>query len=385
MIRIDDRSTCCGCGACAAVCPVKAITMRPDGMGFLYPEVDHTACIQCGKCLETCAFSRDQKISSEGDNPEAYAARARDIAVMGKSSSGGFGFLLMKAFIEAGGVVYGARYGADFRVEHARAVTKDGIEEFRTAKYAQSNPGETFDEVLKDLERRSVLFTGTPCQTAALAGFVGESLRPRLLLADVLCHGVGSPEVWAAFIRNMEERKGAHACKVSFRDPSFGWDKTVSTVSFRDGSRKSSCDWARLYKKNVMLRPSCSRCPYASPIRPSDLSMGDCWGIERVRPEYAEDNLGCSLVLVHTLAGRHWLDRVRPELEVSRVALEDVLQPSLLSPVPREDLAESFERDFLTLDYPSIRRKYVVPSLKERWRATKWKVKTLMKRIGLWK
>lgn len=33
-----DRSECCGCTACAAICPRDAITMEPDEEGFAYPE-----------------------------------------------------------------------------------------------------------------------------------------------------------------------------------------------------------------------------------------------------------------------------------------------------------------------------------------------------------
>ena len=30
MIEIQDKTKCCGCSACANVCPVMAIKMEPD-------------------------------------------------------------------------------------------------------------------------------------------------------------------------------------------------------------------------------------------------------------------------------------------------------------------------------------------------------------------
>ena len=30
MIKITDKSACCGCSACASICAHKAITMKPD-------------------------------------------------------------------------------------------------------------------------------------------------------------------------------------------------------------------------------------------------------------------------------------------------------------------------------------------------------------------
>lgn len=44
MIRITDKSQCCGCTACASICAHKAISMQPDALGFLYPVIDESKC-----------------------------------------------------------------------------------------------------------------------------------------------------------------------------------------------------------------------------------------------------------------------------------------------------------------------------------------------------
>ena len=48
MIQIVDKSQCCGCTACASICPHNAISMEPDVLGFLYPIVDVEKCTNCG-------------------------------------------------------------------------------------------------------------------------------------------------------------------------------------------------------------------------------------------------------------------------------------------------------------------------------------------------
>lgn len=52
------REDCCGCTACYAVCPVKAICMRPDEEGFEYPVVDSMVCIRCYKCISVCPIKQ---------------------------------------------------------------------------------------------------------------------------------------------------------------------------------------------------------------------------------------------------------------------------------------------------------------------------------------
>lgn len=53
------KDECCGCTACASICPRQAITMKPDALGFLYPEVDDSLCIDCGRCVKVCSFQKD--------------------------------------------------------------------------------------------------------------------------------------------------------------------------------------------------------------------------------------------------------------------------------------------------------------------------------------
>lgn len=48
------KEECCGCSACYAVCPVKAISMVEDTEGFEYPRIDEKLCKKCGMCMRVC-------------------------------------------------------------------------------------------------------------------------------------------------------------------------------------------------------------------------------------------------------------------------------------------------------------------------------------------
>ena len=57
-----------------------------------------------------------------------------------------------------------------------------------------------------------------------------------------------------------------------------------------------------MFLGNICLRPSCHACHFKSLTRPSDITMGDCWGIENYKPEL-DDDMGASVVLNNTEKG----------------------------------------------------------------------------------
>lgn len=61
-VLFENKENCCGCTACFAACPTKAVSMQPDEEGFLYPTVDDSKCVRCYKCLKVCAFKEGQRL-----------------------------------------------------------------------------------------------------------------------------------------------------------------------------------------------------------------------------------------------------------------------------------------------------------------------------------
>ena len=184
MIKVEKKAECCGCTACASICPARAISMQPDALGFLYPVADADKCIDCGLCDKVCAFNDGYSKECNLEQPLAFAVRHKDIGEVERSRSGAVFVALSDYILECGGVVYGAAFTDDFSVVHKRATTKEQRDEFRGSKYVQSNLDGLLLQVKADLKNGiKVLFSGTPCQTAALNSFVGKGLRENLLLA----------------------------------------------------------------------------------------------------------------------------------------------------------------------------------------------------------
>lgn len=235
MIQVIDKSDCCGCTACASICPHDAIEMKPDVLGFLYPEVNVDKCVECGLCEKVCAFNEKYDKTNNLSTPLAYGARHKDMSEVETSRSGAAFIALSDVVLRAGGVVYGAGYEGHFRVVHKRAVTPEERNEFKGSKYVQSDLTGIFRQVKKDLRSGLiVMFSGTPCQTAGLASYIGNNkLRENLFLVDIVCHGVPSPYVWRDFLAYLEKKHGSEICYVNFRDKEvYGWHDHKETFKF---------------------------------------------------------------------------------------------------------------------------------------------------------
>ena len=59
---VEKREDCCGCAACMAGCPVKAIQMEEDEEGFLYPKIREEVCVRCGKCIKICPIRKKKQM-----------------------------------------------------------------------------------------------------------------------------------------------------------------------------------------------------------------------------------------------------------------------------------------------------------------------------------
>lgn len=116
-------------------------------------------------------------IEGRGEYPVVFAAKNRDDGVRRMSSSGGMFHAIASHVIEdLGGVVYGCAFDGDLRAVHIRCETMAEAERCMGSKYSQSDMGKAIARVREDLAAgRTVLFTGTPCQVAAVRAVCGNA------------------------------------------------------------------------------------------------------------------------------------------------------------------------------------------------------------------
>lgn len=277
MIKIIDKRRCCGCNACAEICPKHCIEMREDRKGFFYPFVNSDLCIECGLCVKVCPFIKENNKYSWPIT--AYAAWNTEREAYLKSSSGGVAFVLSKFILENDGVVYGcSSNGLD--ISHIRVDNIHDIYKLQGSKYVQSNVHGIFAKVKQDIKKNyKVLFIGTPCQVAGLKNYIMK-VPENLFLIDIICHGVPSQKMLKEHVHHILGER--HIERISFRN---GTDYVLKIYS-DEGLSYEAKYWKDLYYKafidGITYPSNCYHCPFACEKRVGDITIGDFWGLKNI-------------------------------------------------------------------------------------------------------
>lgn len=370
-----EKENCSGCGLCMLICPKHAISMEKDNHGFSYPKIDKTLCVNCGLCSKLCAFESENKDSCEGAENKVYAARLKNENKRMVSRSGGVFYSLAENFVSTGNVYGCVIDQKDFTAKHSCATTVDELERMQGAKYVQSDAFEVFPQILDDLQAgKKVLFSGTPCQTRALKLYLDHSHvdQTGLLLIDLVCHGVPGEAVWKDYLQQRRKEHGEIA-SVNFRDKSFGWNVHKESIVFKNDQRVSDDIYARMFWEDLLLRPSCFKCPFHKNNRSADITLGDYWGGEKEHSELC-DNSGLSLCIARTSKGAQAFEDIKTDLEWEESHTTAYLQKNLLEATKQNEKYNKFWNDYDTKGYSYIERTYGKVSFSE-------KVKNKIRRI----
>ncbi|MEE1328144.1 MAG: Coenzyme F420 hydrogenase/dehydrogenase, beta subunit C-terminal domain [Oscillospiraceae bacterium] len=324
---LQNKYDCTGCTACVSICPQKTIRMETDTEGFLYPNIDEERCVHCHLCEKICPVN-GYTTESYG-HQEAYAAYSLKDDVLKRSSSGGIFSEIAAYVIAQGGVVFGAAFTKEHAVKHIAVDTAEELDLLRGSKYLQSDMNDCYIQVKQLLDSgRLVLFTGTPCQVDGLKSYL-KTDYDNLITQDIICHGVPSPLVWKAYLRQMEAKTDTSVSTVNFRDKKYGWDRYCLFVKLSNESeyRKNVTEdlYMRGFLANIYLRPSCYQCRNKSTNRKSDFTLADFWGIKHVCPEM-ENPDGTSLVWVNSEKAKAIWEEIRDGFVYRKVDIDKAVR-----------------------------------------------------------
>lgn len=352
---LANKSSCCGCSACANACPKQCIHMQEDNEGFKYPIINQSECINCGLCVKICPIN-----SELGDKKDvhslAYACMNMDEEVRLNSSSGGIFSLLAEGIINKGGIVYGAAFDTNGMVHHIAIENKDDIRQLRGSKYIQSDMNQVFQEIKNHLEdNRIVLFTGTPCQNAGLKSFLHRDYD-NLYCVDFICHGVPSPMVWKRYLIYLENKWGKERWRESnpsFRAKHEGWVRFSISIPFSHDTEyrmeHHQDSFMKVFLKNIILRPSCYHCQFKPSTNISDITLADFWGVWNIVPEMHDDK-GTSLSIVNSAKGQRLFEEIKVNMRYQEVDLQEAIHynssfyESVKEPKERKQFFEQIDK-----------------------------------------
>lgn len=314
---------CCGCSACALVCPTNAIKMKVNEDGFYTADIDKEKCIHCGLCDKICIYNNDKtELGEKIANKGLYSAHTKNEKSREQCSSGGIANEIAEEFIKKGYAIVGVVYDSENAKAKHIVVNEDNknlLEELKGSKYLQSENYEAFSDII-NMNEKAVVF-GTPCQIAGIAKVLElNKKRENFILVDIFCHGVPSYNLWKRYLEKLDkEYKTGNMPEVVFRDKKKGWHeyniKISSNENIYENERKKDIFY-RCFLNSICDSESCYQCKFRNTSY-ADIRLGDYWG-ER----YAKDEKGYSMVAVNTELGEGILNKLE-NIDILKTDIKD--------------------------------------------------------------
>ena len=342
--------------------------MKRDEEGFLYPDVNADMCIECGLCESVCPFNNDKEYAPV---IEAYACISYNDNERFLSSSGGAFSLLAKEVIKDGGVVFGMKMTEN--CEEAvffMAQNEDELSSLRGSKYVQGRVNGVYKRVKQELlNGKKVLFAGTPCQVNGLKLYLKKGYE-NLVCADIICHGVPSPELWRKYAEYSEKKNKSKLKAVNFRskeENTTGYGLSMDFVNSKHCyTNKEYDEYMQMFLKNISLRPSCYNCK-AKGYRLADITLGDLWKAEKISPELT-DSRGISFVILRNEKGHELFNKVESTAKIKRIDYNKAVQynKSNFESVEIIPQRAGFFDDMNNMTFSELSNKYVFTDSKSR-------------------
>ena len=360
---------CTGCMACVNACGQQAITFKINDEGFYRPQINPDLCIGCMRCEKVCPKVTLTKTTHTMG--KVFAAWHKDAEVRRESSSGGAFSALAETIIEQNGVVVGAAYTEELKVQHTCVVDKEGLVRLRLSKYVQSEIGFVYQSIREYLKLgKKILFCGTPCQVAGLRALFPK--EESLVCVDFICHGVPSPMMLQRYLEWLTPQTG-EIVHINFRGKNKGWYDSLRFITLKNGKKvfltgKKDAFWVGFNNNSNMMQPTCYQCCFVGMERLADITIADFWGIGKQMPfgHKKEIEKGVSMILANNERGLNLVKESESKMILIPRTLDEVSlrNQAMVVSCKRPNSRDTFYNDLKRLSFDEMIRRYLTPNNK---------------------
>lgn len=346
-----SKNLCYGCGECEALCPMRAIKMKQDSVGFYYPSVNYDLCIECGLCVKKC-IAVNNLIDHEFSIKHAYAGHMKELSDLLSVASGGIATVLARKVILSGGTVFGVVYNHAFVPVWEMIQDVSQLDRLKGSKYAESSH-HLFQKILEEIKNgKSVLAIGLPHDIAAIRSFLGEMADfDNVYLVELICSSEPSQKALKEYLENLERKYKSSIKHLTLRhkenrkvSPAYVKIEFENGIVYKQPLEKTSFQKAFSF----IRRNCCYQCQFKGKNSRADLSIGDYWGINKSSPGYHES--GVSLILERSDKGKkllEYLDRTDFVLEETDVHTACGYNHMTYMATSKSEYADDFVQDFV--------------------------------------
>lgn len=365
---LKSPADCTGCTACKSVCPKNCIKMEKDDEGFLYP-VASDECVNCGKCEKVCHIANERTFREDDTKQKAYAFVSKDNSVWLSSSSGGAFTEVCKVLGNSSTVVFGAAFEG-LKVIHKYVIGVENVGAFRKSKYIESDLRNTYVDTKRFLdEGKQVIWSGTPCQISGLRSFLGKDYK-NLFCIDLVCHGVGSPDVFDVCIKDVEKRLSDTVCEYTFRakkpKSKFVYDYT-SRYKLESGRQfyVKKDVYNQMFLSQLILRKSCAEnCRYRHEKRMGDITIADLKKKNIVLPQCYQDFRNFSTIVVNSEKGKRLVEQLSKDNIIFECSIDSVKKynPLFYTGAKGNENRDAFFEKYTSQDKVKVIQQYTKPA-----------------------